>query len=158
MESNGRRNDFVKTLKSIADKTLPINNIALNLLLDIGRFLDCNTVHNMRYNKTTLDFWTIFHKLFRGKGIRFMRGLKASGLDGNPKEEGPIKPEACHLNFVVPASRILIREGEQFRLDASKPGVLSGVLQDFAKVQKKPDVKLCFDGKKIASGFGKVII
>ena len=45
MESNGRRNDFVKTLKSIADKTLPINNIALNLLLDIGRFLDCNTVH-----------------------------------------------------------------------------------------------------------------
>ena len=42
MESYGRRDDLVKTLKSIADRNLPINNIALNLLLDIGGFLDCN--------------------------------------------------------------------------------------------------------------------
>ena len=68
MESYGRRDDFVKTLKSISNRTLPINHIALNLLLDIG--LGGNTVHTMRYNKTTLDVWTTFHKIFRGKGIR----------------------------------------------------------------------------------------
>ena len=62
------------------------------------------------------------------------KGAQGVGIDYHPKEQGPIKPEACHLNFVVPANRILIREEEQFRLDASKPGVLSGVLKYFANV------------------------
>ena len=81
MEAVGRREDFVKKLKSIADKTLDIQNIALSLLLDIGQFLNCNTVNSMRYHQTSLDFWSVFHKIFRGKGIRFMRGLKASKVD-----------------------------------------------------------------------------
>ena len=155
MQSVGRNDDFVAVLKAISDKTLSVNNIALHLLLDIGQFLRQNTVYNIRYHQTTLNFWTVFHKLFKGKGIRFFRGLKAGGLMGPRDELGPVKPQECGINFIVPSDNILKREGDLYRTEASKPGILKTTLELFAKTQSNPDVKLAFDGKKIAMGFGK---
>ena len=146
MEAVGRREDFVKKLKSIADKTLDIQNIALSLLLDIGQFLNCNTVNSMRYHQTSLDFWSVFHKIFRGKGIRFMRGLKASKVDLD--HDRPVKPTDCKLNFVVPSDRILIREALQFRHNACKPGEVLRPFGDFAKRQKNPYVVASLDAKR----------
>ena len=154
LKSIGRSEDFISVLSSLADKTLSIQNISLHLLLDIGQFLKQNTIFNMRYHKTSLDFWVIVQKLFKGKGVRFFRGLKASGLQERPSDMGPVKPGECAINFIVPSDTILKRESSKFRIDSEHPGLLHSAIMSFAEGATNRDVKLAFDGKKIAIGFG----
>ena len=63
-------------------------------------------------------------------------------------------PNECKLNFIVPSDTILEREGNKFQVDAQQPGILTSVITSFAQSYTKPEVKLAFDGKKIANGFG----
>ena len=80
MNEMERSPDFISVLKAIADRKLQ-GNIALHLLLDVGQFLRQNTVYSMRYHPVTREFWTLVHKLFKGKGLRFFTGLKGEGQD-----------------------------------------------------------------------------
>ena len=73
-----RSEDFISVLESIAPKKLQ-GNIALHLLLDVGQFLRQDTVHSMRYSETTKEFWTLVHKMFKGKAVRFFTGEKGEG-------------------------------------------------------------------------------
>ena len=77
----GRRVDLITIIESIVSGKLSIKNIALNLLLDLGQYLNQTSSGLMRYSKTTLDFWTIVQKLFKGKGIRFFTGEKSHVVD-----------------------------------------------------------------------------
>jgi hypothetical protein len=56
METIDRHHDFISVLKSLVEGTLDVKNVALHLLLDIGKFLRQNTLTNMRYHQTSLDF------------------------------------------------------------------------------------------------------
>jgi hypothetical protein len=52
------------------------DNIAFQLLMDVGNFYSKDTVKNTRYTDQTLAFWVTVKKLFKGKGINFVRGFK----------------------------------------------------------------------------------
>ena len=74
LQSNGRDNDFIKTLQAIVDNKLTTKNIALSLLLDVGKLLNEVSSKQMRYSKTSIEFWMVVKKLFRGKATRFFSG------------------------------------------------------------------------------------
>ena len=147
--------DFVAVLKAIWNKNLSVKNITLHLLLDIGQFLRQNTVYNIRYHLTTLNYRTVFNKLFKGKAIKFFRGLKVGGLMGPIGELGPVKPQECGKNCIVPSDNILKRDGDLYRSQAGKPGISKTTLELFAKKQSNPDVKLAF-GEKNSDGIWKI--
>ena len=83
LQSIGRDQDFVAVMEALANGKLSTKNMALHLLLDVGMQLR-NEQFQVRYSQTTLDFWLIVQKLFRGKGIRFFRGFSgACEREGN---------------------------------------------------------------------------
>jgi hypothetical protein len=71
LQSVGRCDDFISVLQSISNGKLDIRNLALRLLLDVGKFLNCN---QMRYSQTSIYFWLLIQKLFKGKVLCFFRG------------------------------------------------------------------------------------
>ena len=70
----GRCEDFISILQGINGDQLSVNNIALNLLLDIGMYLRADSPNAVRYSETSHSFWLVIKKLFRGKAIRFFSG------------------------------------------------------------------------------------
>ena len=80
-EDVGRGEDFLSVLRASANGTLVPQNIAVHLLLDIGHMLSQESLQNIRYNSTTLDFWTLVYKMFRGKATRFFRGTMSLNTD-----------------------------------------------------------------------------
>ena len=152
MKDIGTISDVISVLQAIKNGYLN-DNIAFHLLLDIGDFYSLNSINNVRYSKQSLGFWVTVQKLFKGKGINFFRGFRAEGQ----KQVGKvIHPSDCEINFLVPSDPILVKEASKFRLDASKPGLLEISLDAFATQHKGDDVKLSIDGKRIATGFGKM--
>ncbi len=83
VKSNGRGSDFMSVLMALADGTLDPKNIALHLLLDIGSILSEKSLSSVRYNKTTMDFWTLVYRMFKGKATRFFRGSMSADLDSS---------------------------------------------------------------------------
>ncbi|CAG2209236.1 unnamed protein product [Mytilus edulis] len=151
LKSMNRLEDFKSTLIAIVNGHL-FNNIAFHLLLDVGNFFSQSTIHNTRYSEETILFWLTIQKLFKGKGINFFRGYKGQGLSS----EQSIKPEECKINFAVPSDPVLCKHSAKYTLDAAKPGLLDLSLNIVSEKLKGKDVKLSIDGKKLASGFGKL--
>ena len=85
VKQTGRGQDFVSVLTALANGTLEPENIVVHCLLDIGNFLSAESLRNVRYNTTTLDFWSLVYKMFRGKATRFFRGTMSAS---NDKTEG----------------------------------------------------------------------
>ena len=77
---------------------LDVKNMALHLLLDVGQFLNANAPSRMRYSKTSLDYWLVIQKLFKGKGVRFFRGVKTGPAK---KLKGMCTFFACAM-FILP--------------------------------------------------------
>ena len=71
LKETDRSDDFVSVLECILNGKINVRNIALNLLLDLGQYLNQSSSGQMRYSQTSLDFWLIIKKMFKGKGIRF---------------------------------------------------------------------------------------
>ena len=90
LEDIGRSEDFLSSLTAISTGRLSLDNMALHLFLDIGQLL--RTPQNMmKYSKTSIDFWTVIQKLFKGKAIRFFKGATS-----HKEIRGT---NACKLNF-----------------------------------------------------------
>lgn len=87
-EETGRGDDFKAVLRALSNGTLNPQNIAVHLLLDIGNLLSSSSFKNVRYSDTTLDFWAVVYKMFRGKATRFFRGTMRA--ESNQKEGNQI--------------------------------------------------------------------
>jgi hypothetical protein len=84
LKTIGRSEDFFNVVEAIVIGKLRLENIALHLLLDIGLFLSVESSSEMRYSQTSIDFWLVVQKLFKGKGLRFFRGIRsANRMKGN---------------------------------------------------------------------------
>jgi hypothetical protein len=144
-----RYDDFVSVLKCIFEGIMT-DNIAFQLLMDVGNFDSKDTVKNTRDTDQTLTFWITVKKLFKGKDINFFRGFKRQGL--NILRNDKISPRDCRINFVVPSNSILTKESSKYTLDAENPGLLRIPFDSFAANNADNDVKLSIDGTKIALG------
>ena len=97
-------------IKCLASGKLSMNNIALNLLLDLGQYLNQQSSTQMRYSQTSLDFWVVVQKHFKGKEVRFFTGCKTHAVKWIKSEYSGDDIETPLINFVVPSKKILTRE------------------------------------------------
>ena len=149
----GRLEDFVSLLNCISNNTIT-ENIALNLILDVGQFYRQSTISNMRYREESIACWATVQKLFKGKGINFFRGYKGEG--NVVSVDGRVLPVDCKIHFAVPSNPVLLKETSTYTNDTSHPGLLNVALDAFANENRNNEVKLSIDGKKLAIGFGEM--
>ena len=67
---------IVRFIELVKLKKFPLDIVALRLFLDTVNWFDQSDVRSMRYSTTTLIFFWLGKKLFGGRFIRFMSGLK----------------------------------------------------------------------------------
>ena len=110
----------------------------------------------MRYQRETTQFWQLGYRLFHGKFLRFMSGLRNFGQVLNAEaRQGDMVPEDSRINFAVPAVNNLYREEDQTK--PIYPGICIDHLETLSKVMSGKPLKICVDGKKISRGKGKKV-
>ncbi len=103
LEDVGQKESFLKFMGLIASGTFPLHNICYLLFLDIVEWFSCDSTTHMRYGHETVKFWQIGYRLFHGKFLRFMSGIRNFGqvLDGT-SERGFFDPLKSKVNCAVP--------------------------------------------------------
>lgn len=100
---------------------------------------------SMRYCDETREFWALWYKMFlRVSFLCVMGGDKGHALD-----------EDVLVNFAVPDRKILQKEVSSINIDCAEPGIIEKNIENFSRIGTDKSYKICFDGKKIAPGFGK---
>lgn len=157
LKDNNKLDMFLNFMTVLHNKSLPLDNIAFLLFMDVVKFYSCNTTRKMKYNPVCKKFWHLGRKLFHGKFINFMSGYKHLGalvekmaLEGNHPVESftvdtVLHPSNANINFAVPSVQIL-RDYSQTTSQDVKPGILAHMLQNLMQnAQGKPH-KICVDG------------
>ena len=144
--------EWLLLTKMLIKGIFPTNNLAYRLFLDVLNFYNTRNIHATRYDEKTKRFWMLGFRLFRGKFIRFMGGLKSTNSD-----QTKTSPLDSDINFLVPDVRTLQRDTDSTDISCETPGIITRNISAYASlpsVQQKSH-KICFDGKKISQGFGK---
>ncbi|MEW8548751.1 MAG: hypothetical protein AB2693_35060, partial [Candidatus Thiodiazotropha sp.] len=153
---SGKLHSYLKFNRLLANKELPMNNICFLLFTDLVEWFSCNNTSMMRYQAETVQFWRIGYRLFHGKFLRFMSGLRNSGqvLD-KEAERGDLDPTDSRINFAVPAKQNLYRKED--KVSPMYPGIFEKQIEALAEQFSGKPLKLCVDGKKISRGKGNGI-
>ena len=95
--------DFCQLLRLISEEKLPLQNIALHLLFDVVRWYSVDNTSNMFYSDSCMKFWKVMYRLFHGKVLRFMSGIKSTGqVIKDVSSKGSYDPQTTSINFAVP--------------------------------------------------------
>ena len=99
---------YMKFNRMLAEDTFPFRNIAYLLFLDVVNWFSQDSTSQMRYDEDVKRFWRLGLKLFKGRFLKFMGGLKNTGQS---KMKGVIHgsyaPSESKNNFAVPSRRVL---------------------------------------------------
>ena len=153
LHNSNQKETFMKFARMVAGGQFPMNNIAYLLFMDVIEWFASDSTTNMRYSEDTKKFWRVGLKLFRGKFLRFMSGMKNKGqLTGETYSSGVYKPSDSQVNFAVPNRSVLDHMNNP--IDASVPKVLTDMIDKINENDPKQvdSYKVCVDGKKINSG------
>jgi hypothetical protein len=103
LEDVGQKESFLKCMGLLASGTFPLHNICYPLFVDIVEWFSCDSATHMRYGHETVKFWQIEYRLFHGKFLRFMSGIRNFGQvwDGT-SERGFFDPLKSKVNCAVP--------------------------------------------------------
>ena len=87
----------------------------------------------------------------------FMGGSNGIGMLNMTKDRKMLHSHKTNVNFVVPSQDVLNREVKKVVATQCESHGISPItyIQSFSAKISDTSCKLCFDGKKIASGFGK---
>ena len=136
LKSIGRDDDFICLMKSVIIGRLPLTNIALHLLLDVGQLM--RDGRGIGYNPVTKQFWLAIHILLKARGTRLFRGNISFESDET----------LSSMNFAVPSEKTMERQFQTFKHEVSKPGIIASMLDQFDHQNKlKRPAKICIDGK-----------
>ena len=150
LKSENQMEMYIKFTTLLAERKIPLSNIAFLLFAHVVEWFSVDTTRNMRYSEEVKTFWRIGLKLFKGRFLRFMSGWKNQGQE----LKGDIRPADSVINFAVPSLSCLQESNLAEKLKQSRPGMF----EDMIELIKKDDVslrktfKLCVDGKKINIG------
>ena len=61
--------DFMLLIRQIADKSLPVTNIAFLLCLERAKWQGLASTAAMRFRTITKKFWSVVYRLLKGRGI-----------------------------------------------------------------------------------------
>ncbi|KAH3739770.1 hypothetical protein DPMN_046457 [Dreissena polymorpha] len=93
----------------------------------------------MRYSRESKVFWKLGYRLFGGRFVHFMGGLKHHGQVVTEKgEKGCLHPRHSEINFAVPTKNIL-RQFDPYVLaeivseNASSQGILESMISTLSE-------------------------
>jgi hypothetical protein len=100
-----------------------------------------------------MKFWKVMYRLFHGKVLRFMSGIKSEGqVIKDVSSKGSYDPQTTSINFAVPNTNSIC----QFNTTETKiPGELPpGIIYQAIELKSSSDNSyvLSVDGKQIAPG------
>ena len=101
----GKENVLQKFFSQVSCTRFPLNNIAFQLWCDVVDWFDNSVTRQMRYAPQTMQFCWVGKKLFGGRFIRFMSGMKneTQQLTGSYVYD----PQLSKINFACPCENIL---------------------------------------------------
>ena len=149
----GKSDTFVKFLELVNERKFPLNNIAFSLFCDVVSWYSLSDTRSMRYSEDTIQFFWVGLKLFGGRFVRFMTGMKNESAMLTGRDS--LDPKESKINFACPSETIL-REVNPFgeTLPAKyKPGFLDEVMElKSVKDDGLNSYVIMFDGKKVKRG------
>ena len=153
LKTEGQVETYIAFNRLVAEKSFPMSNIAYLLFLDIVNWFSTKTTTQMRYSDEVKRFWRVGLKLFKGKFLRFMSGMKNSGQqDIDVTSQNTYKASESLVNFAVPDRKIL--DKLESPVQCSAPGILIDMIDAVSKSDPNQiqTYKMCVDGKKINAG------
>jgi hypothetical protein len=131
LEDVGQKESFLKFMGLIASGTFPLHNICYLLFLDIVEWFSCDSTTHMSYAHETVKFWQIGYRLFHGKFLRFMSGIRNFGqvLDGT-SEKGFFDSLKSKVNCAVPNGLYVWKPYYKHRSSSSLVNLSSPLLQE----------------------------
>ena len=156
LHEEGQLETYMKFNYMLASREFPTKNICYLLFLDLVDWFHCDNTSRMRYRPETVKFWQIGYRLFHGKYLRFMSGLRNFGqiLQGL-SNRGVHDPVDSKINFAVPSRQNLYSKQEDSKL--FYPGINDLSIATLAEKLGNKPMKLSVDGKKISRGKGKTM-
>ncbi|XP_060589874.1 uncharacterized protein LOC132745056 [Ruditapes philippinarum] len=150
LHSEGQLEMYTKFTSLLADRKLPLTNIAFLLFSDVVNWFTLESSKKMRYSNDVKLFWNIGLKLFKGKFLRFMSGWKNQGQSNH-------NPSESSINFAVPSRGYLENSFMSDKFKNMQPGILHDMINLISESDpnKSKTFKLCVDGKKINAGLTK---
>ena len=155
LQESGHIVEFCNFIRLVSEDKFPLRNISWLLFLDVVRWYSLQTTTQMTYSEESMKFWKVLYRLFHGKALRFMSGLKSTGqVTGNETEKGCFDPQNTAINFAVPnQNSIIVFETVDVAIPKEiAPGVIP---QAMDMKDKSKSYVLGFDGKKLAPGLSK---
>ena len=154
LDTEGLKSNFCSLLRLISDGKFPLQNIAFHLLLDVAKWYSIDNTSKMFYSEKCIKFWKVMYRLFHGKVLRFMSGLKSSGqIISNFATKGLFNPTDTSINFAVPSTNAL-NKCDVIKTEIPteiQPGIIHQAL-DLKSSQEDTSFVLSVDGKKVAPG------
>ena len=88
LQESGHIVEFCNFIRLVSEDKFPLRNISWLLFLDVVRWYSLQTTTQMTYSEESMKFWKVLYRLFHGKALRFMSGLKSTGqVTGNETEK-----------------------------------------------------------------------
>ena len=153
LKTKGQVETYIAFNRLVAENSFPLTNIPYLMFLDIVNWFTTETTTQMRYTDEVKRFWRVGLKLFKGKFLRFMSGMKNRGQqDIDETVQNTYKPSESLVNFAVPDRKILDKLESPFQCGA--PGILIDMIDTVSSSDPNQiqSYKLCVDGKKMNSG------
>ncbi|CAG2226539.1 unnamed protein product [Mytilus edulis] len=150
LKNEGEMDSYVKFNRLLAGNKLPLKNIAFLLFKDVVSWYSLDDSHKMRYSPEVKQFWRVGLKLFKGRFLRFMSGMKNQGQD----IQRHLNPEDSAINFAVPDRKSLDGSDISETLKNLTPRIfheMIDMLHEHDQDQLQT-YKICFDGKKLNAG------
>lgn len=149
----GKADILLKFFSQVSTGKFPLNNIAFQLWCDVVDWYGNADTRQMRYSPDTLQFFWVGKKLFGGRFIRFMSGMKneTQQLSGSSS----LDPQLSKVNFACPSENVLADFnpfGDKLPVNFP-PGFLEPMIK--YKAEREDSNKsfvVMFDGKKVKRG------
>ena len=153
LKTEGQVETNIAFNRLVAENSFPSTNTSYLLFLDIVNWFSTETTTQVRYRDVVKRFWRVGLKLFKGKFLRFMSGMKNRGQqDIDVTVQNTYKPSESLVNFAVPDRKVLDKLESPVQCGA--PGILIDMIDTVSSSDPNQiqSYKLCVDGKKINSG------
>ena len=151
LKENERLQEYISFNRLLAEKKIPVHNIAFLLFIDVVRWFSLEGyTTSMRYSEQVKLFWRTGLRLFGGRFLRFMGGPKNKGnIVCSESSQGSFDPAKSKVNFIVPDRRALSEEVKL--VPENKPCIMDKMIDKISQADpdKKSTYKICVDGKKI---------
>ena len=143
----GHKATFMKFFSMVLNKQFPLDNVAFSLFTDVITWFSKDDSRGMRYSQPALKFFWLGKKLFGGRFVRFMSGLKNETdlLKGNTT----LNPTDSKINFACPSEYVLTNLnplGNDFP-EIKSSGLINGMIELKSEKDYENSFVLMFDGK-----------